>query len=139
MYNLFLDDVRDANRFLEHQQFRTWVVVRNYNDFVKTIKERGLPKFISFDHDLALEHYPIFDFIDALTEDAPLPDPKKIPYDTYEEKTGYHCALWLVDYCIDKKLPLPDYQVHSMNPVGAENIRKLLEGFKNHQKKNENE
>lgn len=133
-YKLFLDDIRNPNSFLK--DINTWVVVRNYNDFVKIIKERGLPEFISFDHDLSYEHYPIFDAFEALAEGRKIRDLKNIPYDTYEEKTGYHCAKWLIDHCIEKKEKLPDYQVHSMNTVGAENIRKLLEGFKKHQKEN---
>ena len=50
MYNLFLDDIGNYNTFL--QDTRTWVTVRNYNEFVKTITERGIPSYISFDHDL---------------------------------------------------------------------------------------
>jgi len=137
MYSLFLDDFRVPNTFLK--DIRTWTVVRNYKEFVKTIKERGLPDFISFDHDLGPEHYAIFDILEALQQEEPLPKYDKIPYDKYEEKTGYHCALYLIEYCKGKKLPLPDYQVHSMNPVGAENIKKLLENYKKHQKKNANE
>lgn len=125
-YNLFLDDVRDS--YFLHDT-RTWTTVRNYNDFVKIIKERGLPKFISFDHDLATEHYPIFE------ENINFGKPYEIPYAKYKEKTGYDCAKWLVEYCLDNKLTLPDFQVHSMNPVGKENIRKLLIGFRNHQQK----
>ena len=134
MYNLFLDDVRDPNTFLKDT--RTWAVVRNYDEFVKIIKERGLPSLISYDHDLSYEHYPLFEAFEALAEGKEIRDLKTIPYNTYKERTGYHCAEWLIGYCEENKLPLPKYQVHSMNPVGAENIRKLLEGFNNHQKKN---
>ena len=44
-YNLFLDDERNPNRFLK--DLKTWEVVRTYDDFCKTIMERGLPGFIS--------------------------------------------------------------------------------------------
>lgn len=125
-YNLFLDDVR--NSYFLHDT-RAWTTVRNYNQFVETIKERGLPKLISFDHDLALEHYPVFE------ENIIYGKPYEIPYAKYKEKTGFDCAKWLVEYCLDNRLPLPDFQVHSMNPVGKENIQKLLIGFRNHQQK----
>jgi len=134
-YNLFLDDFRSPNSFLK--DIRTWTVVRNYKEFVETIQAKGLPTFISFDHDLSDEHYAIFDIIEALQQETPLPKYDEIPYKKYEEKTGYHCASWLTEYCKEKKLPLPNYQVHSMNPVGTENIRNLLENYKKHQKENE--
>lgn len=121
-YNLFLDDVRDPNKFL--QSIKTWVIARDYNQFVNIITERGLPEFISFDHDLAFEHYPFND---------PNQDGKTISYNVYTEKTGYHCAQWLINYCLDKAQKLPPFQVHSMNPVGRENIKQLLHGFQRHQ------
>jgi hypothetical protein len=124
MYNLFLDDGRNPNAFLK--DIRTWVVVRSYDQFVQTISERGIPEFISFDHDLAFEHmlntYRMNDM--------------KIPYDMYKEKTGMDCAKWLVDYCINNHHPLPKFQVHSYNPVGRENIQSLLDSFR---KSHENE
>ena len=52
------------------------------------------------------------------------------------EKTGYDCAKWLVDYCMDNGLKLPEFEVHSMNPAGGENIRMYLENFKKHQENN---
>jgi hypothetical protein len=116
-YNLFLDDFRDP-RVLK--DLRTWVIVRNYNDFVKIITERGLPDLISFDHDLSFEHYP--------TTESDIPD-----YNTYKEKTGYHCASWLIDYCLHNDKPLPEWQVHSMNPVGRKNIAGLLIDFRRYQ------
>ncbi|WP_099365490.1 cyclic-phosphate processing receiver domain-containing protein [Sphingobacterium sp. 1.A.4] len=73
---------------------------RSYAEFVKYIEKNGLPDFISFDHDLGLE------------------------------KSGYDCAIWLVNYCMDNVLMLPDFEVHSQNPVGKENISSLLYNFK---------
>jgi len=133
-YNLFLDDVRNPNTFLK--DIRTWVVVRTYSQFVKTISELGLPKFISFDHDLADEHFlSVIDgehYEGVKWSNLSIEEARKVPmpYDKFREKTGYHCAKWLTEYCMDHNLPLPNYQVHSHNPVGAENIMKLLEGFR---------
>lgn len=49
------------------------------------------------------------------------------------EKTGLHCAKYLVDECINHNYKLPPFLVHSMNPVGKENILSLLNQFKKFQ------
>lgn len=49
---------------------------------------------------------------------------------TFKEKTGYSCAKWLLDYCMDNKLLLPKHiLVHSMNPIGGENIKSLFDTY----------
>jgi len=73
--------------------------VYNYADFVEYITQNGLPDFISFDHDLG------------------------------EDESGYDCAKYLVEYCIEHNLQLPKFSVHSQNPVGKENIERLLNNF----------
>lgn len=114
---LFLDDIRyplDAYHYTEQDIFlrEDWYVVRNYAQFVSRILEKGLPEMISFDHDLADEHY--------LEQDS----------QEYVEKTGYDCAKWLIEYCMDYDAELPEFYCHSMNPVGKENIEGLLNNFK---------
>lgn len=106
---LFLDDIRYPNKAYgyTHQTIfleKNWRIVRNYNDFIEWITKNGLPDFISFDHDLA-------DILDC------------------GEKTGYDCAKWLVDYCLDNNLACPKFYCHSMNPVGRDKINSLLEQF----------
>ena len=118
-YNLFLDDLRDPNLFFNDT--KTWVVVRNHSQFVETITKRGLPDFISFDHDLAWEHYPMNN---AKTGSVIL------KYDTYKEKTGYDCAKWLVEYCMRINHQLPEWKVHSMNPIGRDNINAILTRYR---------
>jgi hypothetical protein len=46
-----------------------------------------------------------------------------------EEKTGFDCAKWLVEYCLDNKLQLPLYNIQSANPVGKANIDGLFKSF----------
>lgn len=122
MKKLFLDDLRipkdaiglvpDAmNQFYWKDD---WVIVRNFWEFCNYIQKFGLPDFISFDHDLADEHYVNSDHLD------------------YKEKTGYECAKWLVDFCFDNGRSLPDYMVHSANPTGKQNIISYLENAKKH-------
>lgn len=96
MYDLFLDDERDPP-----QDGRPWIVVRKVADAIAVVRARGLPRNISFDHDLG------------------------------EGVTGHDFAKWLVEHCLDARLS-PDFAfyVHSQNPIGAENIRKLIERFK---------
>lgn len=119
-YNLFLDDFRmpahvfnyTSNSVYLREQ---WVIVRNYDEFVKCIEENGLPEMVSFDHDLADVHY---DEREHTDQDF---------YDLCDEKTGYHCAQWLINYCMDNELKPPKtIYIHSMNGVGARNINSLF-------------
>jgi hypothetical protein len=99
-----------------------WDVVRTYDDFVGYIEHFGLPDVISFDHDLADEHYD--------SEMYSLSNSYNEKYLTFKEKTGYECAKWLCEYCSKNNLPLPLYIIHSMNPIGKENILSVLESYK---------
>jgi hypothetical protein len=118
-YRLFLDDFREPRDAFFYKGFPIynddWTVVRNYLEFVKTIEILGIPEAVSFDHDLADVHYEktSFDYDDE-----------------YQEKTGYHCAKWLIDYCINNKKELPTtILIHSMNVVGSQNIKSLFESY----------
>ncbi|MFY7816382.1 MAG: cyclic-phosphate processing receiver domain-containing protein [Chryseobacterium taeanense] len=117
-YSIFLDDIRVPSDVTWVKLPRkNYLIVRSYDLFVKTIKHKGLPEFITFDHDLSDQHYG-----HGLNND-------EIKYDQYTEKTGYDCAKWLVSYCIDNNLDLPDYMAHSLNPVGSKNIVTYLERY----------
>lgn len=124
-YNLFLDDLRNPEDCFGYTKqpaylMEDWLIVRDYDEFVRTIKELGIPKVISLDHDLADFHYKE-ENQKTLTDEV---------YDNMGEKTGYHCAKWLCDYCVDNKVGIPKaILVHSMNVVGAENIRSLFMTF----------
>lgn len=110
---LWLDDIRNPleNNWLVfspiEQPFNV-VWVKKYHEFVSWIEENGLPDAICFDHDLSDIH---------------------IKKSTYIEKTGYDCAKWLVDYCIDNNKELPLYNIQSANPVGKKNIDDLLKNY----------
>ncbi len=130
-YNLFLDDVRsphDAFTYTTDNAYLTkkWVIVRDYNSFCSTIKaewesNKTIPELISFDHDLAEEHY----LIGAASGF------REFDYSKTKEKTGMDCAIWLVEFCLKNKLSCPDYKCHSMNTAGRENIITLLTKFRN--------
>jgi hypothetical protein len=61
-----------------------------------------------------------------------IPDIIYFDHDLGEEKTGYDCAWWLVNYCIDHDIKLPAFEIHSKNPVGKENIERLLNNYIRH-------
>jgi len=127
MRKLFLDDVRNpidcVTYKYESVYFENdWDIVRNYDEFVKYITENGMPDLISFDHDLADEHYDPSMYDGTYNE----------KYETFKEKTGYDCAKWLVDHLMDNNLKMCSFIVHSMNPAGGTNIREYLNGFIKH-------
>lgn len=113
---LFLDDYRiplNAYSYTKNQIYLLdWDLVINYNEFIKYITNNGIPDVISFDHDLGDEHY----------NNNP-----NIDYSQFKEKTGYDCAKWLIDYCLDNDLEFPkQIYIHSMNPHGSLNIESLF-------------
>jgi hypothetical protein len=127
-YRLFLDDCRDPQDCLHYMHKRVgkdnllymeeWKVVRNYDEFVTAIKEYGVPEVVSFDHDLAVEHYRCEISSKESWEE----------YQKWEgrEKTGYDCGVFLHEYCYWHKIPEPKVLIHTMNPVGLERIHLLF-------------
>ena len=77
--------------------------VKTQPDFEKYITQNGMPDFISFDNDLGVG---------------------------YGE--GYTCAKWLVEYCMNNNVQLPEWYVHSANPIARENINQLLLNYMKH-------
>ena len=73
--------------------------VKNYDEFCSFINEHCLPDIICFDHDLG------------------------------EEKTGYDCAKFVVDYCQQHNLDIPQYDIQSSNIVGKDNIRSIMNNW----------
>ena len=73
---------------------------KTQSEFENYIKENGLPDLISFDNDLGIGN-----------------------------GEGYDCAKWLVEYCMNNNVHLPEWYVHSTNPVAQENINQLLLNF----------
>jgi hypothetical protein len=95
-YRLFIDDER-----MPPDDGTTYVIVRNSDEALRTVVDRGLPSFISFDHDLG------------------------------GDDTAMIFLRYLIDYCLDHGLTLADvsYYVHSQNPIGKQNIIGLWESF----------
>ena len=79
------------------------VWVKSVDEFMNFINQHGLPDGICFDHDLG--------------------------EDSYDERTGYDCAKYVVDYCLQHDCDIPAYSIQSSNPVGKENICHLMENY----------
>ena len=106
-----------------------WDWVKNYEEFVIHITENGLPDFFAFDHDLGQDAYELWNKHKGYKN-------TDIDYEEYITKTGFHCADWLVNYCLDNDLILhSEIHVHSMNPKGRENIASILSNFQTFQNK----
>lgn len=145
-YNLFLDDFRYPMDCLLYRtkympqsraiySLEDWVVARSYDEFVKEIKERfsqgSFPGCISFDHDLADEHYGLISKSDVL-------DIREYYEQEDREMTGRDCAKWLVEFCIEKDLELPAYWIHSANPGGSDRINEEMKDWYRYQERFKN-
>jgi len=121
MTKIYLDNERlprDSYEFSKNTDYLrdNWIVLRSYEAFCKYIKNNLLPNVISFDHDLADEHYKY-----AISD--------YIPYDEFKVKTGYHCLLFLVLHCAAKNLALPQILIHTMNRQGERNMQNLIDAY----------
>lgn len=78
------------------------IVVRNLEEAQAIITELGWPNHIDFDHDLGKN-----------------------------EPSGYDFAKWIIEEDMDKDFLTEEFSfsVHSMNPVGRENIKNLLNNY----------
>lgn len=92
-YRLFIDDVREPPD-------GTWTVARSSDEALKLVEDKGMPKIISFDHDLG-------------GDDTSMAFLKK-----------------LVDTIWDGKEKPPEYKVHSANPIGSLNIVSFMESWR---------
>ena len=126
---LWIDDTRNPFEDLWGETFSPIVPeelghiewVKSYKKFIEYINENGLPDAICFDHDLGMDV--------ALEARSKGMSKRKSRELKQQEKTGFDCAKWLVDYCIDNNKQLPLYNIQSANPVGKENIDKLLKNY----------
>lgn len=80
------------------------VVARSSQEAIDYMRANGIPSFISFDHDLG------------------------------GNDIAMKVVRWMIDYVLDGgDIPSDfEFEVHSANPVGAENIRRTLSRFLRH-------
>lgn len=101
MIGIFLDDERNPEDvyWVSYPDDIEWYVVRRMADFLFCIfnmEEEGY--VVSFDHDL---------------QDFNL---------LGEENTGYDCLKTMLDFCMDRGVPIPKCYFHTQNPIGKENM-----------------
>jgi len=128
---LWLDDLRNpfladwvlqyAPDFAYDEGVIIWV--KNYDEFIEWIQENGLPYKIAFDHDLG-EDKAIERVKNGMNKKTARLIKKETP-------SGFSCAKWLVDYCMDEDIDLPNWTVQSANPVGRDNINGILNNYRN--------
>lgn len=130
---LFLDDMRDPSECAKYMHVRIgklnpiylegeWYIVRNFDQFVKAVTSYYNDiTHISFDHDLADEHYTPEEHWETIEKSRAWQEKQE-----YKEKTGYECAKWMKNFYRENNLKRPVMFVHSMNPVGTENIINLF-------------
>ena len=92
-WSLFIDDIRNPPP-------GDWVVCRSTRAALDTVKQMGMPSFISFDHDLGGDDTTMV-FLHRLTNE-----------------------IW------DGTSPPPDYYIHSANPVGSINIHSFMDSWR---------
>ena len=103
--------------FIDDERYpidETMVIARSVKDAIELINLNGCPIEINFDHDLG----------------------DNVP-------TGFDLAQWLVEKDLDENgMFLPNnftYYIHSQNPIGRENIDKLLSQYLNFKLKSKEE
>jgi hypothetical protein len=113
---IYLDDVRTPTE-------EGWVVVRNYEQFVDNILYYGMEnvELISLDHDLG--DSAMVEYYNNVKHNY------KLDYENINEKTGYDCCKFLVNYSLDNKIPIPLVYVHSANPIGSANMMGYINNY----------
>lgn len=128
--NIFLDDIRDPHWCLIYMSARIgakahmyvseqWLTVRTVEEFLDAIrKNAGKITKVSFDHDLAEEHYNH----DLMSQEG------WEEYHGIEERalTGYDAAVSMKNIYNELELPMPEIFAHTMNPAGMNNILSLF-------------
>lgn len=96
-YKLFIDD----ERFPVSDDF---VIARSSDEAISVVLDKGLPIYISFDHDLG------------------------------GEDTSMRFVKWFAEHVLFGEASLDeafDFYVHSQNPVGKKNIEAYMQNFLN--------
>ncbi len=94
---VWLDDAREMPKGFD-------LHVRTAEEAIQILKS-GKVTFISLDHDLSFEHY--------LGEESDVP-------------TGYDVAQFIECAVHNDWIPMPNWAVHSANPVGAQRIKHAM-------------
>ena len=110
-YNLFIDDIRNPDwhecAWSGVDASLEWVIARSSKEACDIVKQRGMPARMALDHDLG-ERWDPKDRIDTVPR----------------------FLNWLAYDYFEAGMTIPEYTIHSANPVGAENMRSFMESWK---------
>lgn len=131
-YNLFLDDIRDVkDGYCQGEKMKledlsqiprgNWKVVRDYDQFVYSIKNHGIPMRVSFDNDLCEKH--MLQYIDSYKTGI-------FEWEGACPKMGIHCLNYLLDACRTSNTPLPIIFIHTANSKAREIMNTIIKEYK---------
>jgi hypothetical protein len=118
-YFLFVDDVRNPADVLNYLNYENsdiyrkegWITVRSHDDFMKHVEEKGIPNFVSYDHNMDDGSYTPLE-ISSHDSISDLDLFKNI--ENSKEKIGIHCLASLSEYAKKNSLEMPRVQCHSI-------------------------
>lgn len=91
--------------FIDDERFpndNSFIIARSTDEAIALVNEKGMPEHIAFDHDLG------------------------------GDDTSIKFIWWFIYKFTDEEITIPDnftFSVHSQNPIGAENIKGLMNSF----------
>lgn len=101
---IFIDDFRKPNKYVNCNVNKV-LQAFSYKDFIRILNylynKYGMVDEVWFDHDLG----------------------------DVNDGTGYDCAKYLINFCIEHNEKLPEYHIQSANPVGKANINSILKSY----------
>ena len=86
---------------IRHPRTDDWIIIRSSDDIKEYIRNNGMVDYISFDHDLG------------------------------DDDTAMIFIKWLIDKDLDENIIKEsfEYNIHSANPVGRDNIDSILKCY----------
>lgn len=100
-----------------------WVIVRNYEDFVKTVEEIGIDNIDTFSLDHDLDETAIIEYHKNVAPHY------RLDYENIKEKTGLDCVKYLVSQFIKNGYKGQKVFVHSANPIGSGNMMGYMNNY----------
>ena len=107
-YYIYIDDIREDSRwFNTHLDGEIWTpfIARSYEDaidFLIQIRDSEAEAILDLDHDLG--------------------ELEEMSGEPFNGLSGYDICKYIVEH----HYPLVGFHIHSMNPVGAQNMRQIL-------------
>lgn len=126
-YALYLDDCRLPTATVKVPKFEDdgvdalelpWVIARTHEEFVAILNERGIPRYVTLDHDLYEEHMKMYFH---MKEEGI----EEIDYTQFQYKTGVEACKLLVEV-YKMGIVMPYINLHTHNRYGREVMLDVL-------------